>query len=75
MINILMFIAGVVLVFWFIGNAFGFLMTLLVAGLVGFAAESLLPASSGPHGWLGAIGAGLVGSYLGPRLIGHVGPA
>ena len=74
-INILMLIAGLVLAFWFIGNALGFLMMLLVAGLVGFAAEAMVPnGDRGVHGWLGAMGAGLLGSWLGPVVVGHVGP-
>lgn len=74
MLNVLMLIAGVVLAFWFIGNAMGLLLMLLVAALVGFAADALIPGRQIEHGWLGAMGAGLVGSWLGTLMIGRVGP-
>ena len=74
LVNIFILIAGLLLTLWFIGNVLGFLLTLLVAGLVGFAAEALVPSGDGRHGWLGAVGAGLLGSWLGPTLVGHVGP-
>lgn len=59
---------------WFVGNALGFLLMLMVAGLVGFAAEALIPGRPLYHGWAGAIGAGLIGSWLGSSLVGPVGP-
>lgn len=74
MLNVLMFLAGIALAFWFIGNVMGFIMMLLVAALVGFAADALIPGPQIPHGWLGAMGAGLIGSWLGTLLIGRVGP-
>lgn len=74
MINFLLLIAGMVLAFWFIGNALGFITMLLVAGLVGFAAEAMVPGRQVAHGWLGAMGAGLIGSWVGTMLIGHKGP-
>ena len=75
MIDIVMFIAGIILVFWFMGHAMGLLLMLLVAGLVGFAAEALAPGPRVSGGWMGAMGAGLIGSWLGTKMIGHVGPA
>jgi len=74
MLNLLLLILGIWLAFWFIGNAMGFLLMLLVAALVGFTADALVPGRQIPHGWLGATGAGLIGSWLGTLLIGHVGP-
>lgn len=74
MLSLLMLIVGVVLAFWFIGNAMGFLLMLLVAALVGFAADALVPGRQIEHGWLGAMGAGLVGSWLGTLMIGRIGP-
>ncbi|MBS2035040.1 GlsB/YeaQ/YmgE family stress response membrane protein [bacterium] len=74
MLNVLMLIAGLILAFWFIGNAMGFLLMLLVAALVGFAADSLVPGRQIEHGWLGAMGAGLVGSWLGTLMLGRIGP-
>ena len=52
----------------------GFLLMLLVAALVGFAADAMVPGKQITHGWLGATGAGLIGSWLGTMMIGHVGP-
>ena len=74
MLNFLMLIAGICLAFWFIGNAMGLMLMLLVAALVGFAADALVPGKQIEHGWLGAMGAGLIGSWLGTLMIGHFGP-
>lgn len=74
MLNILMVIVGVCLAFWFIGNALGFLMMLLVAALIGFAADAMVPGRQIEHGWLGAMGAGLIGSWLGTLMLGRFGP-
>ncbi|MFN8607870.1 MAG: GlsB/YeaQ/YmgE family stress response membrane protein [Vulcanimicrobiota bacterium] len=74
MLNLMMLMAGLVLAFWFIGNVMGLLLMLLVAALVGFAADALVPGRQIEHGWLGAMGAGLVGSWLGTLMLGRVGP-
>lgn len=42
----------------------GFLLMLLVAAIVGFIADALVPGRL-PGGWVGAIIAGLIGSALG----------
>jgi hypothetical protein len=55
MINLLLLCVGVILATWFVGNALGFLLMLLVAGMVGFAAEGLIPGRPFYHGWAGAI--------------------
>ena len=52
----------------------GLLLHLLVAGVVGAVADAVVPGKL-PWGWLGAVVAGLVGSWLGTQLIGHVGPS
>jgi uncharacterized membrane protein YeaQ/YmgE (transglycosylase-associated protein family) len=44
-----------------------FLMTLLVAGLVGWAADAVVPGKL-PGGWFGAVLAGIVGGWLGNLL-------
>lgn len=74
MLNLILLILGVGLALWFIGNAMGFLLMLLVAALVGFTADALVPGRQIPYGWLGATGAGLIGSWLGTLFIGRVGP-
>lgn len=74
MLNLLMLIAGICLAFWFIGNLMGLLLMLLVAALVGFTADAMIPGRQIEHGWLGATGAGLIGSWLGTLMVGHFGP-
>jgi uncharacterized membrane protein YeaQ/YmgE (transglycosylase-associated protein family) len=60
-------------VFWaLIGFTFGLiglLMTLIVAGLVGWAADAIVPGEL-PGGWIGAVLAGLAGGFLG-QIIFH----
>lgn len=51
----------------------GFLVMLAVAALVGALADALVPGRL-PFGWLGAIAAGLLGSWLGSLLLGRIGP-
>lgn len=52
----------------------GFLVMLLVAAIIGFVGEALVPNTM-PGGWAGAIVAGLLGSALGGYLFGGVIPA
>ena len=74
MLDLGLLIVGIVIAFWFIGNLLGFLMMLMVAALVGFAAEAIVPGRSVSHGWLGAIGIGLIGSWIGSLAFGSFGP-
>ncbi len=55
-------------------NVIGVLITLVVAGLVGWLADAIVPGDI-PLGWLGAIIAGLVGSWIGTALFGSFGPS
>jgi uncharacterized membrane protein YeaQ/YmgE (transglycosylase-associated protein family) len=61
---------------WFlVGVTFGLLglaMTLIVAGLVGWAADAVVPGKL-PGGWIGAVLTGIAGGFLG-QLIFHVLP-
>jgi uncharacterized membrane protein YeaQ/YmgE (transglycosylase-associated protein family) len=50
-----------------IGLAFGLLWTLLLAGLVGWAADMVVPGRL-PGGWVGAVLAGLIGGFVGRTL-------
>ena len=50
------------------------LLTLAVAGLVGWLADLVVPGEL-PYGWLGAVVAGVVGGWLGAIVIGNVGPS
>jgi uncharacterized membrane protein YeaQ/YmgE (transglycosylase-associated protein family) len=72
--GILVLLLIVVLMFWIIGKTLGVLILLLVAGFVGWIADEVVPGTI-PYGWLGAIIAGLVGSWIGVRLFGTFGPS
>jgi uncharacterized membrane protein YeaQ/YmgE (transglycosylase-associated protein family) len=52
----------------------GLVLFLFMAGLVGWLADAIVPGEL-PYGWLGAIAAGLIGSFLGTLMIGPRGPA
>lgn len=73
-LGLIMLILGIWLVFKLVGTIAGLLIALLIAGVIGFAAEALVPGDRMPGGWLAAIGAGLVGSWAGPSLFGVFGP-
>lgn len=65
-----LFLVGV----WLTFSLAGVLITLLVAAVVGWAADRVVPGRL-PYGWLGATVAGLAGSWLGSALMGRVGPS
>lgn len=52
----------------------GILIMLLVAAIIGFVGEAIVPGGM-PGGWAGAIVAGLLGSALGGYLVGSFGPS
>lgn len=58
---------------WFTFTMIGFLLTLAVAGFVGWAADAVVPGRL-PGGWLGAVLAGIVGGFIGTLLLGKIGP-
>jgi uncharacterized membrane protein YeaQ/YmgE (transglycosylase-associated protein family) len=55
-----------------IGLTVGLLLTLVVAGLVGWAADLVIPGHL-PGGWLGSVLAGLVGGLIGAWLFRVLG--
>src|SRR5262249_38606265 len=59
---------------WLTFSLIGLLLTLFVAGLVGWAADAVVPGRL-PGGWLGAVLAGIVGGVIGALLLGHGRPA
>ncbi|HUG14705.1 MAG TPA: GlsB/YeaQ/YmgE family stress response membrane protein [Thermomicrobiales bacterium] len=69
MILLVVLIAAV----WITFNLVGLLITLLIAGLIGWLADRIVPGDL-PYGWLGAIVAGLAGSWLGTLILGDLGP-
>jgi len=58
---------------WMTFTLMGFLLTLVVAGLVGWAADAVVPGRL-PGGWLGAVLVGIIGGFLGTLLLGRIGP-
>jgi uncharacterized membrane protein YeaQ/YmgE (transglycosylase-associated protein family) len=58
---------------WLTFTMIGFLLTVAVAGLVGWAADAVVPGRL-PGGWLGAVLAGIVGGFIGTLLLGRIGP-
>jgi len=74
--GLLVLLVLVVLIGWLmlatIGLAFGLLLTLLVAGLVGWAADMVVPGRL-PGGWIGAVLAGLIGGFIGRMLFHALG--
>ncbi len=70
----LLLVLAILLLFWITANILGVLFTLLIAGLIGWLADSIVPGRL-PYGWVGAVLAGLVGSWIGTWLMGHFGPS
>jgi uncharacterized membrane protein YeaQ/YmgE (transglycosylase-associated protein family) len=67
---ILFIIAAVVLCWLFFAvtsSLIGLLLTVIVAGLVGWLADLVVPGKL-PGGWLGAVLAGLIGGFIGGAL-------
>src|ERR671936_2528437 len=64
---------------WLTIGLIGLAMTLLVAGVIGWAADAIIPGQL-PGGWLGAVLAGVLGGFVGHLLFalfgvsGRVGP-
>ena len=67
---VVLVLAGVV---WVTVGLIGLMLTLFMAGLIGWAADAVVPGRL-PYGWLGAVLAGIVGGFIGHLLIGDFGP-
>jgi len=59
---------------WLTFGLIGLVLHLFMAGLVGALADAVVPGTL-PWGWVGAVLAGLVGSWLGVLILGHLGPS
>jgi uncharacterized membrane protein YeaQ/YmgE (transglycosylase-associated protein family) len=74
--GLLVLLVVVLVLGWFmlatIGFAVGLLLTLFVAGLVGWLADLVVPGQL-PGGWIGAVLAGLIGGFIGRILFHAVG--
>lgn len=66
-------IAGLGLFFWLFSSILGFFVMFGVAFAIGYAANYILPTKV-PYGYLGSTGVGLVGAWLGTKLLGAWGP-
>jgi uncharacterized membrane protein YeaQ/YmgE (transglycosylase-associated protein family) len=55
-----------------VGFTIGLLFTLLMAGLVGWAADLVVPGRL-PGGWFGAVLSGLIGGFIGTWLFHALG--
>lgn len=51
-----------------VGFTVGLLLTLIVAGLIGWAADMVVPGGALPGGWLGAVLTGIIGGFVGAWL-------
>lgn len=72
----LIFIAIIVIAIvgiWLAFNLVGLILTLVMAGIVGWIADQIVPGEM-PYGFLGAIGFGLLGSLIFGHFI-HFGPS
>ena len=58
---------------WITVGLVALLATLLVAGLVGWAADLVIPGGALPGGWLGAVLTGLIGGFVGHLLFRALG--
>ncbi len=58
---------------WITFQLVGLLVTLVVAAVIGWLADQIVPGRL-PYGWLGATVFGLLGSWLGSLLLGNLGP-
>ena len=59
---VILFGAGSVIA---VGFTIGLLLTLIVAGLIGWAADLVVPRGALPGGWLGAVLTGIIGGFVG----------
>jgi uncharacterized membrane protein YeaQ/YmgE (transglycosylase-associated protein family) len=59
---------------WLTFNLFHLVLTLAVAGFVGWVADLAVPGEL-PYGWLGAVAAGVLGGWLGSLVLGSFGPS
>jgi uncharacterized membrane protein YeaQ/YmgE (transglycosylase-associated protein family) len=55
-----------------VGFTIGLVFTLIMAGLVGWAADAVVPGRL-PGGWFGAVLSGLIGGFIGNWLFQQIG--
>lgn len=69
---ILLLVSGALL-YQAVGSLLGFMVMLTVAGIIGMAADAVVPGRV-PYGWIGAVAAALFGAWLGTLLMGSLPP-
>lgn len=55
------------------GECFGLILFLIVAAVIGWFADLIVPGKM-PYGWIGGIVAAIIGGLLGGVLLGRWGP-
>lgn len=73
LIVLLVILFAVLIGVWLTFQLVGVLVTLVVAAVIGWLADQIVPGKL-PYGWAGAIVAGLLGSWLGSLVLGDLGP-
>lgn len=68
----LLLILAIIAIVWITPTVLGALVYLVIAGLIGALADAVVPGKI-PFGWLGAILAGIVGSWLGVWIFNTMG--
>ena len=58
---------------WVTVGLVGLLATLVIAGIIGWLADLLVPGGALPGGWLGAVLTGLIGGFIGHLLFNAFG--
>jgi uncharacterized membrane protein YeaQ/YmgE (transglycosylase-associated protein family) len=54
-------------------GVFNLALTLFMAGLIGWAADLVVPGEL-PGGWIGAVLTGIIGGLIGRLILGELGP-
>ena len=72
-IILLLVLLGLIFSIYLTVSFIGLIVTLVIAGIVGWLAYKFVPVKL-PYGFLGAVVAGLIGSWIGGWLLGDVGP-
>ena len=70
---LLLVLIALILSIYFTVSFLGLIVTLVIAGAVGWLAWKFVPIRL-PYGFLGAVVAGLIGSWIGGWLLGDIGP-
>lgn len=76
LVGVVVLFLGLMIVGFLVSTTFallGLVFTLFFAGLIGYAADQVIPGKL-PYGWIGAVVAGMLGGLIGQMLLGRWGP-